>query len=67
MHKTIYLHLIEKNVFYTKDLRLKASPRHGGTAGYFLIFRSNQPRGRPIGSGGITVSEGVCGNPVLFF
>jgi hypothetical protein len=67
VHKTIYLHLIEKNVFYTKDLRLKASLRHGGTAGYFLFFVTNLPLGRPVGGGGITVSEGVCGNPVLYF
>ena len=34
------------------DIRLSASPRHGGQGGFFNFLVTDPPRGRPIGGGG---------------
>ena len=40
-----------KIVMYTMEPRLRASPRHGGQ-GFFELFVTDPPRGRPFGGGG---------------
>ena len=40
-----------KIVMYTMVPRIRASPRHGGQ-GFFELFVTNPPRGRPFGGGG---------------
>jgi hypothetical protein len=40
-----------KIVMYTREPRLRASPRHGGQ-GFFELFVTDPPRGRPFGGGG---------------
>ena len=40
-----------KIVLYSMEPHLKASPRHGGQ-GFFELFVTDPPRGRPFGGGG---------------
>jgi hypothetical protein len=45
-------------VLYTKDLRLRASPRHGGP-GVFFEFLVTDPRGgAPSGAAAFIVTDG---------
>jgi hypothetical protein len=37
---------------YTKDSRLRASPRHGGQGVFLNFLVADPPRGRPVGGGG---------------
>jgi len=41
-----------KIVLYTKDPRLKGSPRHGGQGVFLYFFVTDPPRGRPVGGVG---------------
>jgi hypothetical protein len=57
-------HRNQKIVLYTKDIRLRASSRHGGQ-GVFLKFLSSIRRGgSPLGSVIFIVNDGERGNNI---
>jgi hypothetical protein len=47
-----------KIAMYTMEPRIRASPRHGGQ-GFFELFVTDPPRGRPFGAAAIIVNGGV--------
>ena len=48
-----------KTLFYTKDSRIRASPRHGGQGVFFEFLVTEPPRGRPFGGGAIHRTWGI--------